>query len=148
MSEDPIRLCLQRWHAHLDGRLDRGFESLLHEDCVFLSPIVFTPQQGRAITALYLQAAFDSLGGEPSDDDASADRDSFRYVKEIAAGHQAVLEFETTIDGKYANGVDIITCDADSLITEFKVMIRPLQAVNAVHAQMKAMLESLTAEPN
>ena len=54
-----------------------------------------------------------------------------------------MLEFETTIEAKYANGVDIITCDDDAKITEFKVMIRPLQAVHAVHAQMKAMLESM-----
>jgi hypothetical protein len=64
-------------------------------------------------------------------------------VKEILQGHHAMLEFETTIEGKYANGVDIITCDDDALITEFKVMMRPLQAINAVHAQMKAMLEKL-----
>ena len=54
-----------------------------------------------------------------------------------------MLEFETEIEGKYANGVDIITCDDDGLITEFKVMMRPLQAINAVHAQMMAMLEQL-----
>jgi hypothetical protein len=54
-----------------------------------------------------------------------------------------MLEFETTVEGKYANGVDIITCDDDAMITEFKVMMRPLQAINAVHAQMKAMLEQL-----
>ena len=54
-----------------------------------------------------------------------------------------MLEFETSIEGKYVNGVDIITCDDDGMITEFKVMIRPLQAINLVHAQMKAMLETL-----
>ena len=54
-----------------------------------------------------------------------------------------MLEFETEVDGKYANGVDIITCDDDGMIVEFKVMMRPLQAINAVHAQMKAMLEQL-----
>ena len=55
----------------------------------------------------------------------------------------AVLEFETSIDGKYVNGIDMITCDDDGMITEFKVMIRPLQAINLVHEQMKAMLEQM-----
>jgi hypothetical protein len=56
-----------------------------------------------------------------------------------------MLEFETTMDGKYVNGVDIITCDDDGAIVEFKVMIRPLQAVNLVHGAMKAMLERLSS---
>ncbi|MEZ5135574.1 MAG: hypothetical protein R2699_11120 [Acidimicrobiales bacterium] len=69
---------------------------------------------------------------------------AFRYVKQVLAGNHAVLEFETTMDGTYVNGVDIITCDDDGLIVEFKVMLRPLQAVNLVHAQMKAMLERMS----
>ncbi len=146
MDDDPINLCLTRWHRHLRGELDGGFDVLLHEDCVFFSPIVFTPQRGKAVTSLYLQAAFGTLGGEPSGGDGTSTSGTFRYVKEIATGHHAMLEFETTISGKYANGVDIITCDDDARITEFKVMIRPLQAVNAVHAQMKAMLESLAGD--
>jgi hypothetical protein len=143
MSNDPINLCLQRWHRHLRSELDGGFDALLHDDCVFFSPIVFTPQRGAAITSLYLQAAFATLGGEPPSHEGTPESGTFRYVKEIATGHHAMLEFETTIGGKFANGVDIITCDDDAKITEFKVMIRPLQAVNAVHAQMKAMLESM-----
>ena len=55
-----------------------------------------------------------------------------------------MLEFETTVEGDYANGVDIITCDDHGMITEFEVMMRLLQAIDAVHAQMKAMLERLS----
>ena len=68
---------------------------------------------------------------------------AFRYTKKVLSGHVAVLEFETTVQGKYVNGVDIIEVDDDSKIIEFRVMIRPLQAVNLVHAQMAAMLESM-----
>jgi hypothetical protein len=149
MSDDaPIERCIAAWHRHMRGDLPGGLDAILHEDCVFLSPIVFTPQQGREITKLYLTAAGGTLGG----DDATVTEavssggsaGGFRYVKEILQGHHAMLEFETTVEGKYANGVDIITCDDDGLITEFKVMMRPLQAINAVHAQMKAMLEQLS----
>ena len=151
----PIDLCIANWHRHLRGELPGGLDAILHEDCVFLSPIVFTPQQGREVTKLYLTAAGGTLGGDAgSVTDAVAGSGSgsgtvtsdggFRYVKEILQGHHAMLEFETTVEGKYANGVDIITCDDDGLITEFKVMMRPLQAINAVHAQMKAMLEKLS----
>ena len=68
----------------------------------------------------------------------------FRYVRKVSSGHDAVLEFETTVGGKYVNGVDLIQCDDGGRITEFKVMIRPLQAVNIVHEQMRAMLESMS----
>lgn len=148
-SADPIHLTLERFHANLRGKLEGGYDALLHPDVVFYSPVVFTPQQGREITKLYLSAAGSTLpgdapaSGESSTGDAPAT--SFTYTKTIASGHQAMLEFETTMDGKYVNGVDILTCDDDSLVTEFKVMMRPLQAVNIVHEQMKAMLEKMTA---
>ncbi len=140
-QSDPIHTCMDRWHQHLNRQLPGGLDALLHEDCVFLSPIVFTPQEGREITKLYLGAAGNTLGGDDAKvGDAGA---GFGYTKQILDGNQAMLEFETSIDGKYVNGVDIITCDDESMITEFKVMIRPLQAVNLVHQQMKAMLEKM-----
>jgi hypothetical protein len=143
----PIDICIANWHRHLRGELPGGLDAILHEDCTFLSPIVFTPQQGRDVTKLYLTAAGSTLGGNDGEVTDAINTGSaeggFRYVKEVLQGHHAVLEFETTVEGKYANGVDIITCDDDGMVTEFKVMMRPLQAINAVHAQMKAMLEQL-----
>jgi hypothetical protein len=142
----PIDGVIERWHQHLRGELEGGLDGLLHDDVVFYSPIVYTPQQGREITKLYLTAAGQTLPGEGGGGGAG-DRDEepgrFRYTKQILAGDTAVLEFETTVEGKYVNGVDIIRCDDDARIVEFRVMIRPLQAVNAVHAQMKAALEAM-----
>ena len=140
------------WHRFLKGELPGGLDELLHDDVVFYSPIVFTPQEGKAITSLYLQAAGQALPGEggggqgamADDDTAPAKPDgAFRYTKKVLADDTAVLEFETTVEGKYVNGVDIIRCDDDGKIVEFRVMIRPLQAVNAVHRQMAAMLERM-----
>jgi hypothetical protein len=139
---------IERWHQHLRGRLPGGLDELLHEDVVFYSPIVFTPQQGREVTKLYLTAAGQTLpgdGGEGGNSGGHGDEapGSFRYTKQVLAGDTAVLEFETTVEGKHVNGVDIIRCDEDGQIVEFRVMIRPLQAVNIVHAQMKAALEAM-----
>ncbi len=159
-ADEPIFGVIDRWHDFLRGRLPGGLDELLHDDVVFFSPVVFTPQEGKAVTTLYLQAASQALPGEDGDGgdgaalgDGAADRDpgalderppgAFRYTKKVLQGHTAVLEFETTVAGKYVNGVDIITCDDDGKIVEFRVMIRPLQAVNAVHQQMAAMLEQL-----
>jgi hypothetical protein len=116
---------------------------LLDDDVVFYSPIVYTPQAGKAITTLYLQAAGQTLPGEKKEGAASDPSKRFRYTKQVLDGNTAVLEFETTIDGKYVNGVDIITCNDAGKIIEFRVMIRPLQAINLVHQQMADMLDRM-----
>jgi hypothetical protein len=141
---------VKRWHAFIRGELPGGLDELLADDVVFYSPIVFTPQQGKEVTALYLQAAAQTFGGGEGGggggDATSSDAarpGAFRYTKMVLGDDTAILEFETTIKGKYVNGVDIIRCNEQDRITEFRVMIRPLQAVNLVHEQMAAMLESM-----
>ena len=137
---------IQKWHEHIRGNYEPGLDGLLHDDCVFYSPVVFTPQRGKELTKMYLMAAGATLG-DASGDAAAKEKDEnhipFRYTKEVVAGNTAVLEFERTSGGKYMNGVDIITCDDEGMIIEFKVMIRPLQAVNLLHQQMGAMLKSM-----
>lgn len=137
-----IEETVAKWHEHLRGRLPGGLDELLADDVVFYSPVVYTPQQGKAITRAYLEAAYGALGGEPSGSGSGTGGGGFRYTKQVVSGDTAVLEFETAVDGKYVNGVDIIRCDDDGRIVEFRVMIRPLQAVNAVHRQMAAALEA------
>ena len=139
-----IHEVIKQWHAHMRGELANGLDVLLDDDVVFYSPIVYTPQVGKEITKLYLQAAGQTLPGENSSPQNTNDSlKRFRYTKEVLAGNTAVLEFETTVEGKYVNGVDIITCNDAGKIVEFRVMIRPLQAINLVHKQMGEMLERL-----
>ena len=149
MSNSPIHAVIERWHAHTRGELANGLDVLLDDDVVFYSPIVFTPQRGKAITKLYLQAAGQTLPGEKTSATAQTESNDapkgFRYTKEILDGYNAVLEFETTIEGKYVNGIDMITCDDNGEIIEFRVLIRPLQAINLVHKQMGEMLDRLAS---
>lgn len=122
----------------MQGDLPGGLEELLADDVVFYSPVVYTPQRGKEITTRYLEAAAASLAG-----DAAGDPDrAFRYTKQVLGGDTAVLEFETSLDGKDVNGVDIVRCDDAGRIVEFRVMMRPLQAIQAVH---EAMGRRLTA---
>jgi len=142
---------VDRWHQYLRGELPGGLDALLDDDVVFYSPIVYTPQVGKAVTTLYLQAASQALPGESADGAAPGAGDgaplgtstAFRYTKKVLSGDTAVLEFETSIEGKYVNGVDIIRCNEAGRIVEFRVMIRPLQAVNLVHRQMGETLERM-----
>ncbi len=140
-----IEEVVEKWHAYMRGKLDGGLDVLIADNCVFYSPIVYSPQQGKQLTMMYLMAASQTLPGDKKDSSGEKKDDSgkFRYVKEVMTGNTAVLEFETTVEGKYANGVDIITCNDEGKIIEFKVMFRPLQAINAVHRQMGAMLEKM-----
>ncbi len=139
MSEEN----LQKWHAHLRGELAGGLDELLDDDVVFYSPVVFTPQRGKELTKLYLNAASNTFSEGDAEKTPGKGASNFRYTKEIVCGDQVMLEFESEIEGKYINGVDIITWNEEGKITEFKVMIRPLQAVNMIHAQMQAMLEKM-----
>ena len=125
---------LDRWHATMKAKDPALLDGLLAEDCIFYSPIVHTPQEGKALTTLYLTAAMEVLGN-----------DSFNYVREITAGRDAMLEFMTEIDGITINGVDIFSWNEEGQIVSFKVMVRPLKAVHMIHANMKAMLETLAA---
>lgn len=124
---------LQRWHEVVRSRNPALLNQVLAEDAVFHSPILFRPQQGRDLVALYLTGALHVIANP-----------SFHYVREVAEGNDAVLEFETEIDGVHVNGVDLITWNEQGLITDFKVMIRPLKAVNVVQQRMAELLERLT----
>ncbi len=148
-----IEQVVDQWHRHLRGELPGGLDGLLDDDVVFYSPIVYTPQRGKAVTSMYLQAAAQALpgerpagseGGTAGDDAPLGGTSAFRYTQKVLAGDTAVLEFETTVGGTYVNGVDIIRCNDAGRIVEFRVMIRPLQAVDAVHRQMRETLERMT----
>ncbi len=142
-----IHEVMERWHRHLRGELPGGLDELLHPDVVFLSPVVFTPQRGREITKLYLSAASKVLpgdaGGAGSGPTPADPADKFHYVKQILDGNHAVLEFETKVGDIVVNGIDMITCDDDGKIIEFKVMVRPKKAMEILHMQMQDMLETL-----
>src|SRR3990167_11118320 len=117
-------------HAYMEGGGDpQTLRDLLAEDAVFHSPVVHTPQAGRDKVFAYLHAASHVLGG-----------DDFRYLREIVDGDQAMLEFQTSLDGIQINGVDIITWNEDGKIIDFKVMVRPLKAINKVWEKMGEML--------
>jgi hypothetical protein len=125
--EHPIDV----WHRLVQERNPRGLDVLLDADAVFVSPVMHTPQRGKKVTAMYLAAAFQVFFNP-----------TFRYVREIVGNTDAMLEFETEIDGVLVNGVDIIKWNEAGRIVEFKVMLRPLKAINLIHQRMAAMLQA------
>ncbi len=123
---------LARWHEYMMGGSDPAvLADLLAEDAVFHSPVVHTPQLGKPVVMAYLVAASHVLGN-----------DSFRYVRELVDGNEMMLEFVTELDGISINGVDIIRFDDSGKICDFKVMVRPLKAINKLWELMAAQLEA------
>ena len=120
---------LDMWYEYVKSHDRATLWDLLDPDVVFESPIVHTPQRGRDITFKYLSSAAKVLGGP-----------GFAYVGEWRSDTGAVLEFENEIDGIKLNGVDIIRFSDDGRITHFKVMVRPLKAINLLHRLMGEQL--------
>lgn len=124
---------IRHWHAIAEARDVAGLDALLAEEAIFESPVVHTPQVGKAITTRYLAAAFKVLNNE-----------AFHYPNQWFGDRSAVLEFATEIDGIAVNGIDMITWDDSDRITHFKVMIRPLKAINLVHEKMRETLMAMS----
>jgi hypothetical protein len=127
MKEHPVAV----WHRLVEEQRPGGLDTLLDDGAVFVSPVVHTPQRGKRLAAVYLTAAFQVFFNP-----------TFRYVREIVGASDAMLEFETEIDGVLVNGVDIIKWNEAGRIVEFKVMIRPLKAIQLIHQRMAAMLQA------
>ena len=125
-------LVIERWHAFLDGGHEpAALDALLADDCVFYSPAIFSPQEGKAKATFYLQAAAKLFG----------DTD-FHYVEQWYGDRSAVLEFAATIDESYVNGIDMIGWNDDDRINTFKVMIRPFRGLQTIMPRMAELLQS------
>jgi hypothetical protein len=121
---------LAAWHAYMESGGDPSqLSALIADDCVFHSPVVHTPQAGKPVVMAYLLAAAKVLGN-----------DAFHYVRELVDGDEMMLEFVTELDGININGIDIIRFNSQGKISDFKVMVRPLKAINKVWEMMGAQL--------
>jgi hypothetical protein len=127
MTDHP----LATWHRLVRTHDPSGVSTLLAEDAIFYSPVVHTPQRGRELASFYVIAAFQIFFNP-----------TFRYVREITGPSDAMLEFETEIDGIVVNGVDLIKWNESGQIVEVKVLLRPLKAINLIHQRMAAMRQT------
>jgi hypothetical protein len=121
---------IDRWHEIVRSHDASLLQALLDDDAVFESPLVHTPQVGKTVTTKYLTAAMHVPNNE-----------TFKYLNEWHGPNSAVLEFQSTCDSVVINGVDMITWNDAGYITHFKVMIRPLKAINKIHELMGQMLQ-------
>lgn len=126
------RAGVSRWHDYMNSNADAALlAEMLADDAVFHSPVVHSPQVGKPKVMLYLLSAAKVLGG-----------DQFHYIREVIEGQDALLEFEAEIDGVHINGIDLIRFDDHGKIKDFKVMVRPVKAVNKLWEMMAAQLQA------
>ena len=139
---------VEKWHDIMKNpgsNISEKLDDLLDDNVIFYSPVVFTPQKGKDITKLYLAAAGGVFSSDKDKQETKPRESKFKYIKEVIHNNNACLEFETEINGIYVNGIDLITWNKENKITEFKVLVRPLQAVNTLHQMMGEMLDKLKA---
>ena len=123
----------ERWLGMMETGSHDGLWDLLDPDCVVWSPVGHTPQHGQPVSHAYLSAA------------GAVFNSGFRYTRQVVDGEHGVFEFECEIDGIHINGIDMITM-RDGRIVEFKVMVRPLKAINMVHQKMMAALQQMQSQ--
>ena len=123
---------IEKWHEIVESGESEKLSDLIDNDCIFFSPVVFSPQEGKELTIKYLSAAALVFGDE-----------SFKYTKEIVNENNACLEFELELDGIKINGVDLISWNEENKINEFKVLIRPLKGVQLIHQLMGGTLDKI-----
>ena len=124
-----------QWHQLVDNRDLGQLDTLLDESAVLVSPVIHKPKEGKQITKMYLTAALNVFAN-----------DSFKYVREFTRDDGVVLEFETEINGIHINGVDMIKINEEGKIIEFRVMVRPLKALNLINDMMTNMLTALAVK--
>ena len=123
---------IKEWHEIVKSGNTENLSSIIDSDCIFYSPVVFTPQKGKELTIKYLSAAALVFGD-----------DSFKYIKEVINEKNACLEFELKLNGIEINGIDLISWNDKNKISEFKVLIRPLKGVQLIHELMGGTLEQI-----
>lgn len=123
---------LKTWHKFITDRDSDTLDNFIAEDAKLYSPVVFKPVEGKFMVSMYLKAASKIIAN-----------DKFRYVNEVVNSKNAILEFETEINGIWVNGVDMLEFTKEGLLKEIKVMIRPLKGIQIVHQKMGEYLEKL-----
>jgi hypothetical protein len=117
-------------------RTREALEPCFAEECRFLSPVVFSPYEGKEVVLTILAEGAMKVFG-----------DDFHYVHKFEEGNSAALIFKATVNGREADGLDLLQFDDDGLITELKVMVRPLSGLNELKQEMGKRFEALGLVP-
>jgi SnoaL-like domain len=120
---------LAKWHKFVNEKDEQALAEALADDVLFHSPFLWQPKAGKATTMLYLSSAARVL-------------EDFTYHRQFVNDTAVVLEFSARVGSLSVKGVDIIQLNADGQITDFEVMVRPANGLQALGAAMAQQLAS------
>jgi hypothetical protein len=120
---------LAKWHKFVREKDEQALAEVLADDVLFRSPFLWKPKEGKANAMLYLSSAVRVL-------------EDFTYHRQFVGNNAVVLEFSARVGTLSVKGVDIIQFNADGQITDFEVMVRPANGLQALGAAMAQQLAS------
>jgi len=120
---------LAKWHKFVREKDEQALAEALADDVLFRSPFLWKPKEGKANAMLYLSSAVRVL-------------EDFTYHRQFVGDNAVVLEFSARVGTLSIKGVDIIQFNADGQITDFEVMVRPANGLQALGAAMAQQLAS------
>lgn len=123
---------LAKWHDMVARRDLAKVTEIVHPQATFRSPMAFKPYQSAQAVTLILQTVMNVF-------------EDFAYHRELVSedGQSVVLEFSARVGERSLKGIDLIAFDANGLITDFEVMVRPLNGLQALGAEMGARLAAV-----
>jgi SnoaL-like domain len=123
---------LAKWHDMVARQDMSALSEIVHADATFRSPIAFKPYQSAQAVTLIISTVMNVF-------------EDFAYHRELVSedGLSVVLEFSARVGERSLKGIDLIAFDQDGLITDFEVMVRPLNALQALGAEMGARLAAV-----
>lgn len=126
---------MEQLRRALETKDAAAVEALLAEDVVFSSPALFKPYAGRAATMVFLRAAMETF-------------EDFRYVRTFTEddGRGHVLMFTASVGGRALEGADFVSLDDAGLVSEFRVMVRPMTGLVALAEAMAPRVAGPLAE--
>jgi len=125
---------LERWH-HVVRTRDRAAVADLLADAITLgAPPYWEKLEGKPLVHHLLGIIIETI-------------DEFTYHREWIAGSELALEFRGRVGRRELQGIDLITLDDAGRIRNLDVMIRPLNALEALRDRVAPrMAEYLAAQ--
>lgn len=119
---------IEEWKKIMSSGQTSNISKLIHEDAIFYSPVVFSPQKGKKKVIKYLSSAVEIFKNK-----------NFLYKKIYNNNNFTFAEFEANFNNVIVNGIDLISTQ-NNLIYEFKVFVRPLKGIEVVWSSMREKL--------
>jgi len=118
---------MERFRTAVEAHDPDAVVASLAPDVVFRSPFVFAPYRGREVVGGILRAVMRVL-------------EDFRYADQLASATQHALVFTARVGDRTLDGIDLGVVNADGLVSELTVFVRPMSGLAALGEAMKREL--------